>query len=428
MKTNYKSTRRSFIKQGAALGASIFTAPMFVSAQTLGLNGKVSANNRITMGFIGHGLQMKSHIGIASYDDVQPLYVCDVDTEKRIAAQKNMASRGYQDVVATQDYEDVVNDPAVDAVLIVTPDHWHAAISIAAMRAGKDVYVEKPMTLTIAEGRAMLEAEKRYGSILQVGSQQRSENPFRKAAEIVRNGWIGEIKTVYAKLGAFPQPTLGAEEAIPEGFNYDKWLGPTPYEPYTYRRVQGNYSGGWRSYWAYGSRKNGDWGAHHYDIIQWALGRDDTGPVEFIPKGYEGEPYATYKYADGVQVYRDHPNGQGAMIRFIGTEGEVKCGRGGYLVTTPVELAGRPLNPSEIHLHPSGNHKSNWLECIRSRKKTICPTMVGHRTATICQLAGIAERLNRPIQWDPKSEQIVGDTDAARWQDRPRRSGYELPV
>src|SRR5690606_25686647 len=176
---------------------------------------------------------------------------------------------------------------------------WHAAIAIAAMRAGKDVYVEKPMTLTIAEGKAMVEAQRRYGSIVQVGSQQRSEAAFRKAAEMVRSGWIGEVKEVHTRLGTFPPPTLGPEEPIPEGFNYDKWLGPAPYEPYTANRVLGDYNGGWRCYWEYGSRKNGDWGAHHFDIAQWALGRDHTGPTLFVPKGYEGEEYQYHQYADG---------------------------------------------------------------------------------------------------------------------------------
>ena len=159
------------------------------------------------------------------------------------------------------------------------------------MNAGKDVYVEKPMTLTIEEGKAMVEAERRYGSILQVGSQQRSNSAFRKAAEIVRNGWIGEIKEVYTSIGRFPPTVLGAAEPIPEGFNYDKWLGPTPYEPYTTERARGQFGGGWRRFWEYGSRKHGDWGAHHYDITQWALGRDHTGPVRFVPRGYQGNGF-----------------------------------------------------------------------------------------------------------------------------------------
>lgn len=427
MKSHLK-TRRSFLKQSAVLGASLFTAPMILRAETLGLNGRKGANDRINVGFIGYGKQMGGHVRSLGSDDRFPLYVCDVKADKLMHAKEDMAARGYPDVVATPDYEELINDPALDAVVIVTPDHWHAAISIAAMRAGLDVYVEKPMTLTIAEGQAMVAAERRYGSIVQVGSQQRSNRSFRKAAEIVRNGWIGEIKTVYVKLGTFPPPILGAEEPIPAGFNYDKWLGPAPWEPYTAERVLGDYGGGWRRFWEYGSRKNGDWGAHHFDITQWALGRDHTGPTRFMPIGTDGSLYAVYEYADGIRVVRDSPDGQGAMIRFVGTEGEVKVGRGGYLKTTPTGLASRSLNPSEIHLTNSPNHMDNWLEGIRTRRTPICPAAVGHRTATICQLAGIAERLDRPIQWDPDSEQIVGDPKAARWQDRPRRAGYELPA
>ena len=428
MNPSSQPTRRSFLKQGAALGASYFAAPLFTQAKSLGLNGAVSANSQINMGFIGCGLMMGAHYSFANDKNVHPLYVCDVKPDRLAIGKQEITKRGYKDIVATPDYEDVINDPSVDAVVIVTPDHWHAAIAIAAMRAGKDVYVQKPMTLTIAEGQAMVEAEKQYGSIVQVGSQQRSDPSFRKAAEIVRNGWIGEIKEVYISLGTFPASKLRPEEPIPAGFNYDKWLGPTPYEPYSAERVRGQYSGGWRCYWEYGSRKNGDWGAHHYDITQWALGRDHTGPAKFVPKGYQGEKHSYYEYADGIRVYRDHPDSQGAMIRFVGTEGTVKVGRNGYLETTPSVLKKRPLSSSETHLYESDNHHSNWLDSIRSRKSPICTASIGHRTATICQLAGISERLDRPIQWDPKAEIIIGDPDAARWQDRPRRKGYELPV
>ncbi|MEN8663200.1 MAG: Gfo/Idh/MocA family oxidoreductase [Lentimonas sp.] len=422
------SSRRQFLKKGAALSASLLAAPMILRADTLGLNGRIGPNSRINLGFVGFGLQMGGHVGIVGNKNVQPLYVCDVKPEALAKGEKLMADRGYKGVTATPNYEDIINDSNVDGVMIVTPDHWHAAIAIAAMRSGKDVYVEKPMTLTIDEGKAMVEAEKRYNSIVQVGSQQRSESAFRKAAEIVRNGWIGDIQEVYVGLGSFPPGPLGAEEPIPAGFNYDKWLGPAPYEPYTARRVLGNYAGGWRSYWEYGSRKNGDWGAHHYDITQWALGRDDTGPVRFAPKGFEGAQYATYEYEDGVKVVRDHPDRKGHMIRFIGTEGEVCVSRSGKLDTTPAALASKPLSSMDEQLYRSTDHRGNWLDCMRTRKKTICHAGVGHRTATICQLAGIAERLNRPIQWDPKAEQIIGDDAARRWQDRPRRAGYELPA
>ena len=428
MKEHSKSSRRSFLKQAAALGASLFAAPMILRAETLGLNGRTGPNSRINLGLIGHGNQMRSHLSIVGREGVYPLYVCDLKPDKLKAAKETMAERGFPDVIATPNYEDVINDPAVDAVMVVTPDHWHASIAIAAMRAGKDVYVEKPMTLTIAEGKAMVAAEKKYGSIVQVGSQQRSDNTFRKAAEIVRNGWIGEIKEVYAKLGTFPPNTVEPEEAIPAGFNYDKWLGQTPYEPYSAERVSGSYGGGWRRFWNYGSRKNGDWGAHHFDITQWALGRDHTGPVLFTPKGYQGAKHHSFEYADGIKVVRDHEDMKGHMIRFIGSEGEVRVSRNGKIDTTPSALVGRPLAAFDTHLYDSPDHKQNWLDCIRSRKTPICTAAIGHRTATICQLGGIAERLGRPVGWNPDLEQIVGDSEAKRMQDRPRRAGYELPV
>ena len=421
-------TRRTFMKQGVALSAATSAAPMLLSAETLGLNQRIGPNSRINLGLIGMGGMMAAHLGITGQPGVQPVYVCDVKPDKLAAGKEAMTTRKFPDVVATPDYEDVINDPAVDAVFIVTPDHWHAAIAIAAMRRGKDVYVEKPMTLTIEEGKAMVQAEARYGTIIQVGTQQRGSNAFRKAAEIVRNGWIGQVKEVYAGIGSFPPPVLGPVEPIPEGFNYDKWLGPTPYEPYTAERVLGQFGTGWRRFWEYGSRKHGDWGAHHYDITQWALGRDASGPVHFVPKGYQGEPHAYFEYDDGVRVFRDHPDNKGYMIRFIGTEGEVCVSRGEKIESTPVDLVGRPLSTSDTHLYRSSSHAGNWLEGIRTRKKTICPATIGHRTGTICQLSAIAERLNRPLQWDPVAEQIVGDPYANRWQDRPRRAGYELPV
>lgn len=421
-------SRRRFLRNGLALGASIATAPQILSASTLGLNSRVGPNSRINIGFIGMGGMMAPHLRLSQMPGVQPTHICDVRQSQLDWGKQQMQERGYNEVVATQDYEDVIEDTEVDAVLIVTPDHWHAAIAIAAMRVGKDVYVEKPMTLTIEEGKAMVEAERRYGTILQVGSQQRSERGFRKAAEMVRNGWIGQVKEIYCSIGRFPPPVLGPEEPIPEGFNYDKWLGPAPYEPYTTERARGVFGAGWRRFWEYGSRKHGDWGAHHYDIAQWALGHDDSGPVKFVPMGYKGEKYSYHEYADGVRVVRDHPDMKGFMMRFIGTEGEVLASRGNRLKTTPAELANKPLRSSDERLYRSPEHFQNWLDCIRSRKQTICPATIGHRSGTICQLGGIAERLNRPVHWDPKAETVVGDVVAQKMQDRPRRAGYELPA
>ena len=421
-------TRRDLLRK-----ASVLAAPMIVPASVLGKDGTTAPSNRITMGLIGHGLIMGGHRGYhLQRKDVQVIGVCDVYSSRRESAlnevEKVYAERDgkgkYKGCEAYHEFEKLVERKDLDAVVVGTPDHWHAPISVAAMRNGKDVYVEKPMTLTIEEGKVMRDVAARYGRILQVGSQQRSEQAFRKACEIVRNGWIGKVHTIYARLGGFASPHHPAAEPIPEGFDYDRWLGPTPWFPYNPERVKGDYGGGWRRFWEYGSRKNGDWGAHHFDIIQWALGKDDSGPVEFIPKGFEGNEYQTHVYADGTRVLRDHETPNGHMIHFIGEGGTVSVSRGDRIDATPAELVRQQVGPNEIHLYESKDHRGNWLDGIRTRKPTICHVGIGHRTASICHCSGIAERLGRPIKWDPEKEQIVGDAEAARWMDRPRRAPY----
>lgn len=420
-----RPSRRKFAKTAAAAVASLAFAPRFLSAATLG-RGQPGPNSRINIGLIGNGLIMGGHRDyfLARPGITQVVAVCDLYPD-RLANALAHAKTVNNACVAYERYEELLARPDIDAVAIGTPDHWHAAIAIDAMRAGKDVYVEKPMTLTIEEGKAMVAAEQRYQRILQVGSQQRSEWAFRKAAEIVRNGWIGEITEVYCGLGTFAPPIAYPEEPIPDGFDYDRWLGPTPWVPYNAERIKSNYGGGWRRYWEYGSRKNGDWGAHHYDITQWALGMDHSGPTKFFPIDYD-QPYQYFTYANGVKVIRDWGDRKSHMMRFVGTEGEVLVSRDGRIETTPAHLAGQPLGPNDTRLHNSSDHRGNWLESVFTRKSPICPATVGHRTATICHLAGISERLNRPIEWDPRAEHIVGDPEAARWQDRPRRDGYAL--
>jgi predicted dehydrogenase len=421
--------RRYFLKSVA--GTALLGAfPAIVPARVLGQN---APSNRITLGLIGMGLMMGGHQGtMTSRDDVQVLAVCDVDRRKREKAQAEVDGAyaaktnrdTYKGCAAYNEHEKIIERKDIDAVIVVTPDHWHAPISMAAMRSGKDVYVQKPMTLTIREGRLMSQVTDQYAAILQVGSQQRSNQAFRKACEIVRNGWIGKIHTIYAQLGQFAPPASLPGEPIPDGFDYDRWLGPTPWYPYNRERVKGDYGGGWRRFWEYGSRKNGDWGAHHFDIIQWALGMDHSGPVEFYPKGYDGLEYQTHIYADGTKVLRDHPTRHGQMIQFIGSDGEVLVSRGERLETTPAEWKDRPLGPGDVHLYESRDHEANWIECLKTRRQPICPTEIGHRTATICHLSGIAERLKRPLKWDPEKEEIIGDPAASRWLDRPRRAPF----
>ena len=431
MKKKHFLSRRDFLARGAAALGAAAACPTIVPSTVFGAS---APSNRITLGMIGMGLMMGGHFrSMLNRSDVQVLAVCDVDKRKREDA-KATAEKAYADKTgsgtykgcdAYLEYEKLCARPDIDAVFVVTPDHWHAMCSLAAIKAGKDVYCQKPMTLTIREGRMMSDACKQYGTIFQVGSQQRSDWMFRKACEIVRNGWIGKVHTIYTRLGQFAPPATLPAQPIPEGFDYDRWLGATPWYPYNEERVKGDYGGGWRRFWEYGSRKNGDWGAHHFDIIQWALGMDDSGPVKFVPKGYNGNEYQTHYYANGIPVLRDHDTRGDHMIQFIGTEGDVMVSRGRF-DTDPVELATAPLLPSEIHLYESRNHESNWLDSIRTRKKPICDVEIGHRTATICHLSGIAERLGRPIKWDPVEEKILDDPAADRWYDRPRRAPYVL--
>jgi predicted dehydrogenase len=422
-------SRREFCRRAAA--ATVMAG--FPTILPSSVFGKDAPSNRITMGFIGMGLQMAGHhSAMLGRDNVQVLAVCDVSRKKREeAAAKTDSAYGkkkgigsYSGCAAYNEYERIIERRDVDAVMIATPDHWHSAIAIAAMENGKDVYVEKPMTLTVREGRKLCNAARSYGAILQVGSQQRSERAFRKACEMVRSGWIGRVRTIYTDIGEFPPARTLPEEPVPEGFDYDRWLGPTPWYPYNEARVKGDFGGGWRCFWDYGSRKNGDWGAHHFDIVQWALGMDHSGPVEFIPKGYDGAEYQSHIYADGTRVWKNHPVKNKQMIQFIGDKGEVLVSRKDRLETTPEEFAEQPLGPDDIHLYESYDHHGNWLDCIRTRKEPICPPETGHRSATICQLNGIAERLNRVIRWDPMREEILGDEYASSWLDRARRTPY----
>jgi len=428
MNPDTNTTRRRFLRTSFAAAGAAVVGPNIVKAETLGNEEKEAASERIGIGFIGMGLISKGHLATFSgMKELQPIAVCDVKPQQLQQAGEVLRKKGHEGILETALFEEVLAHPDVDAVCVTTPDHWHAAIALAAMKAGKDVYVEKPMTLTIEESFLMREAEKKYGRIVQVGTQQRSSTHFRIAANLVRNGLIGEIKEIYTDLGQFPpQPEKENIVEVPEGFDYDRWLGPTPFYEYSENRVKGNYGGGWRCYWDYGSRKFGDWGAHHFDIIQWALGRDDTGPVEFIPKGYEGAEWHHFRYGDGLTVYRDRKPSP-AMIRFIGSEGEVHVSRG-KIATEPVELVRHEYTDQDIQVYESNNHRQNWVDSIKSREATICPATVGCRSATICLLSGIAERTGKPIKWDPKAEKVIDNAEATAMISRERRKGYELPV
>lgn len=424
-------TRRLVLKRGLAGILVSGLAPNFFPARLFGRN---APSNQLTVGIVGNGLICASHVGaLTGRDDCRVLATCDVMRSKaekvrdRIdkAYGRTKDSGTSRGVDIYRVHEELLARDDLDVVFVCTPDHWHAAVAAAAMRAGKDVYCEKPLTLTQREGRFLVDTARHHGRVLQTGTQQRSNKSFRKAAEIVRNGWIGEIKLIRARLGEFPPAAALPEEPLPPDFNYDRWLGPTPWRPYNEKRVKGDYGGGWRCFLEYGGRKNGDWGAHHFDIIQNALGMDDSGPVEFIPIGFEGCKYQTHRYANGVRVER-HDTDTKAMIEFQGTGGTVWVSRDDFLETDPAELAARPLRGEDVHLYASDNHHSDFFGCVRTRQRPIADVEIGHRSATVCHLNVIAAHLGRAIRWDPKKEEIVGDPVASRLLDRPRRAGYPL--
>ncbi len=434
-KKNSMISRRNLLRNTGIGTVAAVAAPTIIPSSAMGFGGFTAPSERITVAMIGNGKIMNGHYGgMLGSKAVQVLAVCEVDSEKRKKGKarvestyaKDAPSGTYKGCDAYNEHEKIMVRSDIDACVIGTPDHWHVPISLDAVRSGKDVYVEKPMSLTIREGRILSDAVRRHGAVLQVGSQQRSEYSFGKAVEMVRNGWIGKVHEVYARLGRFPAGKVLAEEAIPEGFDYDRWLGSTPWFPYNFKRVEGNYGGGWRSFWEYGSRKNGDWGAHHYDIIQWALGMDHSGPGFFFPIGYNGSEWQGYKYSNGPTIYRDRKGETGAMIEFHGEKGVIGVGRGGVLATSPDEMKNKPTAPSETHLVAYASHRENWLDCIRTRKRPIADVEIGHRTASICHLSATSERLKRPLNWNPATEEIVGDTEASKWLDRPRRAPYTL--
>jgi len=341
-------TRRGFLR-GAAAGA--IACPWFVRASAFG------ANDRITTGIIGLG-------GPAGGGarGTKLLAVCDVRDDKLARHALHLGVKKYRD------YRELLARDDIDAVLIGTPDHWHAIPAIAAAKAGKDIYCEKPMSLTIREGRAMVNAVRRYGVVFQTGSQQRSEygGKFRFACEMVRSGRIGDLKCIHVNVWGPSGPCYLPGEPVPKGLDWDRWLGPAPWRPYNSRIVMG---GRWRAWRDYSGGGMTDWGAHHFDICQWALDADNSGPVEIIPPNGKDVKLLTFIYKNGVEVY--HGGAQGAQIEFKGTKGRIMVDRG-TLKTDPPHIMRQPLGPDEVHLPRSPGHKRNWVECIRSRQRPIC--------------------------------------------------------
>jgi predicted dehydrogenase len=430
---NRRPSRRQFV-QGAA--AAVFGAPLIVSSSALGDDKKPAASERLGLGFIGVGTQNRGHLSyFLGQNDVQVLAVCDVDTTRRDAAKKTVEERyadkvkkgEYKGCAAYNDFRELLGRTDIDAVVIATPDHWHAIPVIEACKAGKDIYCEKPLTLTIHEAKTLIDAVRKHNRVFQTGSQQRSSKEFRTACECVRSGRIGKLKMVKVDVGGPSRPCDLKEEDLEQGLDWDRWLGPAPKRGYSSvlspRGVHKHFPD-WRQYREYSGGMMTDWGAHHFDIAQWGLGMDESGPVEIIPpEDPKAQMGVRYLYDNGVEVVHARSGG----VLFLGTDGAILVNRG-KLLSLPEHIIKDPLGEKDVHLYDSPGHQRDWLNCVRSRKKPICDVEIGARSVTVCHLGNIAYWTNRKLKWDPKGWQFIGDVgEAAKWLDRERRDPWQLP-
>jgi len=430
-------TRRSFFGKaaGAAAGAAAF--PYFVPSSALGKAGTVAPSNRIVMGAVGVGSMGTGDMrGFIRRDRVRMVAVCDVDKGHRDRA-KSIVDNRYQnkDCRTYLDFRDLTGRGDLDAVMIAMPDHWHAIASIAAARAGLDIHAQKPLARTVHEGRAICDAVERYGVVWQTGSQQRSGRDFHRACELVRNGRIGKVYKVEVGLPDGHGAGIRSLLPVPEGLDWNFWLGPAPWRPYT-DFGRGNCHWEWRWIMDYSGGQLTDWAGHHIDIAHWGLGLERTGPVEIQGKGVyprEGlynvpiEYEFTCKYANGLEMVVANqsrlPKGMGAM--WYGEDGWIHVNRG-TLEAHPKSVLDSVIGPNEIHLYKSDDHKDNFLDCVRTRSETIAPAEIGHRSISVALLGEIAMLTGRKLKWDPEKEVFINDEQANRMLSRPMRSPWHL--
>jgi predicted dehydrogenase len=441
--------RREFLKSAGALAS----APLFIPASALGRDGNIAPSNRISMGVIGTGNQGTGDMqGFLGDKRVQVVAVCDVNRETpgywegaiagrepaRVRVEWHYArdkrAGSYKGCTAYEDFREVIARKDIDSVLIALPDHWHSIPVIEAARAGKDIYGEKPLSLTIAEGRAMCAAVKANNRIFQCGSQQRSDLRFRKACEIVRNGGIGKLKTVTCGLPG-GTPDLGKTgdrqdpEPVPDGFNYDLWLGPAPAAPYAPARCFVNF----RWILDYSGGQITDWGGHHPDIAQWGMGTVLTGPVAIRNGQAQWAKEKLWNTATDYYFEAIYENEVKLVVSsrvrggvtFEGSDGQVWVNRGG-IETSPMSLLDYEPGPNEVRLYRSDNHYRNFIDCVNSRQEPIAPIEQAHRSISIAHLGNISLRLGRDLRWDPKQERVLDDDAANQMLSRPMRKPWAI--
>ena len=454
--------RRKFLNDTIKATAGTAVALHFPSIVPASVFGKNAPSNRINVAAIGTGRISRGHDmpGVWKHDYAQIMAVCDLDL-KRATEGKQLVNefytkrdnKPYDGVKVYTDFRELLLNKDIDAVLISTPDHTHAMIGAAAARAGKHIYMQKPASLTIAEGRIISNVVQKSGVKFQIGSQQRSSDQFRYAAELVRNGRIGELKTVYVGLPGDPPGGKKDEMPLPANFNYDMWLASTPEVYYTEDRVhpQNGYGRpGWLRCEQFGAGMITGWGAHHIDSAHWGMGMEASGPVEIWTENVEFATGGLWdvhgifktgaKYASGVtmMVSNEFPNG----IKFEGTKGWIFVSRGDYQATSSDPNAGTVqakkidasdpklltsvIGENEFHFTVSKDHHGNWLEAIRDNKNTIAPVEEAHRACSACLLHHISMKLKRKLYWDPAKEQFKNDAEANSMLSRPQRKAYEV--
>jgi predicted dehydrogenase len=430
MSNRSASSRRSFLKC-----AGLASVPLLLPSTVWMARGASGPNSRITLGYIGAGKQadhmLRSYL---PHPDVQVVAVCDVDTTRREQRRKMVhdfygakQDKDFRGCDALTDFRQLNDRKDIDAVVVTTPDHWHAEQVIGAADGGKDIYCEKPLSLTLAEARAMVNAVRRNDRVLQTGSMQRSDNAFYRACMLVRNGIIGDVKQVYVSVGGPSKWCDLPGEPMEPGLDWNLWLGPAPVRPYNSilsPRGVHNHFPNWRSYREYSGGGMTDWGAHHFDIAQWGLGMDESGPVEIIPPGVQGAKQLTYRYANGVVMVRGGLEGYGYGVVFVGEKGKICADRGRFMAE-PETLGQVDLAKLPVQLYRSTNHYRDFTQCIRSRRRPVCDVEIGARSVTVCHLGNLAYWHQRALRWNPLTERFVGDDEANTWLDTAKRNPWQ---
>ena len=439
-----KLSRRDFIRFSAAGAAGAILMPSALTAAAQSNTRKTVASDTVTLGAIGLGRQGIGLVeGALNQSGVRVVAGSDVYEIKRQRfeqrVKKHYAATGQKvDVKTYERYEDLLARPDIDGVIIAVPDHYHAIIAIAACRAGKDVYLEKPMTLTIFEGQQLVKAVRDNARILQVGSQQRSSPEFLHVANFLREGKLGKLSRVRVNVGspAAPIPYDLPAQPVPAGLNWDKWLGPISDKFHYNEKLAPPISldpvsnergwAQWRWYQGMGGGMMTDWGAHMFDIAQWALGKDRSGPVEIVPAGYSYYDHLTYTYDNGI-IMTLQPFDRGKSgCKFYGEGGWIQVCRGEVLASDPAYLPGpESANEGEVY-ETNKSHMETFIDSIRSRKDPNVPVEVGHSSCTVCSLGNIAFALGRPLQWNPIVEKFVNDDEATQQLHYQYRQGYSL--